>query len=274
LLRIGRWRCPASHPIFRDSGPVPETLFVFPRDSVWIQHEGSPRFVADANTVTYYNAGQCYRRGRLSAWGDRCEWFAFAPTAVAETLAAAEPAAIDRLDRPFPFSHGPADADRYLQQRLVVEHVTDERRPDSLYVEETMLELLGCVSALAYRQSANRFRLSRTPGAIDLAEAARDVISRRFVLDLSLDDIARAIGASVFHLARAFRKRTGFSLHAYRNQLRLRAALEALRDPRADLSRLALDLGFSSHSHFTMTFRRTFGRPPSEFRRTVAGGGS
>ncbi len=92
LLRIGRWRCPAAHPVFRDSGPVPETLFVFPRESVWIQHEGGRPFVADANTVTYYNAGQRYRRARLSAWGDRCEWFAFSLRAFAETLAAQEPA--------------------------------------------------------------------------------------------------------------------------------------------------------------------------------------
>jgi AraC-like DNA-binding protein len=59
-------------------------------------------------------------------------------------------------------------------------------------------------------------------------------------------------------------------MHGYRNQLRLRAALESLRDPRVDLSGLALDLGFSSHSHFTVMFRRSFGCPPSQFRRVVA----
>ena len=36
---------------------------------------------------------------------------------------------------------------------------------------------------------------------------------------------------------------------------------------RDDLTALALDLGFSSHSHFTAAFRRAFGRPPAEFRR-------
>jgi len=70
----------------------------------------------------------------------------------------------------------------------------------------------------------------------------------------------------VFHLARMFRSRTGFSLHAYRNQLRLRAALERLRDPGVDLIDIALDLGFSSHSHFTETFRRSFGKTPSAVR--------
>jgi len=58
-------------------------------------------------------------------------------------------------------------------------------------------------------------------------------------------------------------------LHAYRNQLRLRAALESLAERHADLTGIALDLGFSSHSHFTETFRRTFGRTPSSVRRSL-----
>ena len=69
---------------------------MFPREGVWIKHDGGEPFVADANTVTYYNKGQCYTRRKLSARGDQCEWFAVAPEAIAETLSAHEPAAIDR----------------------------------------------------------------------------------------------------------------------------------------------------------------------------------
>ncbi|TLZ02650.1 MAG: helix-turn-helix transcriptional regulator, partial [Gammaproteobacteria bacterium] len=36
-----------------------------------------------------------------------------------------------------------------------------------------------------------------------------------------------------------------------------------------DLSALSLDLGFSSHSHFSAAFQRTYGRTPSEFRRSL-----
>jgi AraC family transcriptional regulator len=268
LLRIGRWRCPATHPCFHDSGPVSETLFVFPRESVRIQHDGAAPFVADANTVTYYNAGQGYRRSRLSPWGDRCEWFAFSPAIVAESLATHEPAARDRPERPFRFSHGPADAESYLRQRLVFEHVSLERVPDRLFVEETMCDVLTRVTAIAYGRFGvmARRRQESTRREVDVAEAARDVIARRYRQHLSLDDIARSAGASVFHLARVFRKRTGFSLHQYRNQLRLRVALEQLEDAKTELSTLALDLGFSSHSHFTETFRRTFGRTPSSLR--------
>ena len=270
LVRVGRWRCPADHPQFLDSGPSSDALFAFPREGVWIEHEGRAPFVADANTVTYYNKGQCYRRRKLSARGDQCEWFAVASEAIAESLAAHDPAAIDRTQAPFPFTRGPSDPDSYLRQRMVFHHVSREANPDRLFVEEAVLSILGHVTQLAYQHGGApptpRVRRQRD---VDRIEAARDVIARRFRDNLSLSDIAREVESSVFHLARVFKARTGFSLHTYRNQLRLRAALERLHDRDVDLIDIAIDLGFSSHSHFTETFRRHFGGTPSVIRETL-----
>jgi AraC family transcriptional regulator len=76
------------------------------------------------------------------------------------------------------------------------------------------------------------------------------------------------VRVSVFHLCRTFRAVTGQTIHAYRTQLRLRAALERV-EYASDLSAVALDLGFSSHSHFTAAFRRAFGVTPSGVRRAL-----
>lgn len=53
----------------------------------------------------------------------------------------------------------------------------------------------------------------------------------------------------------------------YRYQLRLRLA-KAMQElvKYDDLTTLALDLGFSSHSHFGAMFRATYGDNPSAFR--------
>jgi AraC-like DNA-binding protein len=267
LVRVGRWRCPSDHPLFVDSGPSSDALFVFPREGVWIEHDGNDPFVADANTVTYYNKGQCYRRRKLSTRGDQCEWFAVAPETIAETLSAHEPAAIDRWQTPFPFTRGPSNPESYLRQRMVFQHVCSEATPDRLFVEEAVLSILADVTQLAYVQKRARpTARTRHRRNIDLIESARDVIARRFTDNLSLSDIAREIDSSVFHLARVFKVGTGVSLHVYRNQLRLRSAFERLHDPTVSLIDIALDLGFSSHSHFTETFRRSFARTPSAIR--------
>jgi AraC-like DNA-binding protein len=108
------------------------------------------------------------------------------------------------------------------------------------------------------------------PAHRDLADAAQAFLAREFARPLSLGDIADAVGASAFHLCRVFRAVTGVTLHQHREQLRLSAALERVEDG-DDLTVVALDLGYSSHSHFSAAFRRAYGRTPSSFRRGATG---
>jgi len=51
-------------------------------------------------------------------------------------------------------------------------------------------------------------------------------------------------------------------------RLRLARALDLIAQY-DDLSALGLDLGFSSHSHFSAAFRAVYGRTPSEFRQSA-----
>jgi AraC-like DNA-binding protein len=85
-----------------------------------------------------------------------------------------------------------------------------------------------------------------------------------------LAELGRRSGYSVFHLCRIFRERSGLTLHAWQDRLRLLTALEQVAEPGSELGEVALDLGYSSHSHFTTTFRRAFGLTPSAFRTTAS----
>jgi AraC-like DNA-binding protein len=100
----------------------------------------------------------------------------------------------------------------------------------------------------------------------DRAEAVKTYLASRLGERITLDEIAQAMHWSPFHLARVFQQRTGVPIHRYLTGLRLRASLERLADGASDLARLALELGFSSHSHFSDAFRREFGCAPSEVR--------
>lgn len=266
LLVVGRWRCPVDSPYFANSGPSRYDLCVFPRTGVWIRHEGHRPFVADPSVVTYYNAGHPYERRAIDPTGDRCEWFGVARHVLAELIGRRDDQ-IGPTSEVFSFTHGPCDRDSYFAQRAVFEHVCHTETPDTLFVEESMLTVFERTLTLARTQqtsspqSFGRRHPRRT--SADLAEAARAALARGYAGSWSLADLATSLGTSPFHLARVFRRHTGWSLHAYRTELRLRSALERLEDPRVDLADLALALGFSSHSHFTETFRRSFGLPPS-----------
>ena len=74
------------------------------------------------------------------------------------------------------------------------------------------------------------------------------------------------LGVTAPHLARSYRAVTGRPMHARLTALRLATAMGRLAEAAPDLTGLALDLGYASHSHFTEVFRRKVGVPPSAFR--------
>jgi AraC family transcriptional regulator len=263
-VAVGQFRCAPDDRLFADSGPSNAYCFVFPRTSVWIRHAGAAPFVAHPGLVTYYNEGQEYSRRPVSHDGDRAEWFAVAPGVLEESLACVAPHTLGRGRRIFRPAHGPSDPVTYLRQRQLVHRLRRHPGTDPLAVEEAVLGLLArvvCRQGGAPPPAPSRARR-------DLVEGAKVLLARTLSERVRVSDLAAQLGCSVFHLCRTFRSVEGTTMQAYRNDLRLRGTLEAMLDRQWDLSRVALDAGFSSHSHFTAAFRARFGETPSAVARS------
>ena len=84
----------------------------------------------------------------------------------------------------------------------------------------------------------------------------------------TLTDIAAELRVSPVYLTQVFQQAEGLPLYRYQLHLRLARALD-LVTRYDDLTALALDLGFSSHSHFSATFRKAYGYSPSVFKRSA-----
>lgn len=248
MVRVGSFRAHPSHPEFARAGQhVATPEFVFPRRAVRIHREDRAAFVADANQVVFYNPGDRYERSAVSEEGDRCEWFGV-------TAAAG-------LDRPFAHAVGPCDLGTYLMQRRIVVRLM-RGEVDDLQLDECVLELLARVQG-----PTPVLAVARPPKpAREWVAQVQEILALRAAEPWTLRQLGAAVGASPFALCRAFRALTGESLHRYRTGLRLRLALERLADPKSDLTGLAGDLGYSSHSHFSAAFRRAFGMTPAQFR--------
>lgn len=92
---------------------------------------------------------------------------------------------------------------------------------------------------------------------------------RCFSCDLSLQALANESGYSRVHFIRMFRAATGYSPHSYLLNLRLERARGLLRNPSLSLIDIALDCGFSSHSHMSRLFHTSVGITPSAYRRSL-----
>ncbi|MFN8061543.1 MAG: AraC family transcriptional regulator [Vicinamibacterales bacterium] len=264
VVTVGEFRCTVGHPRFEDSGRIRQDCFVFPRLAVAIEHEHEAPFVANAAVATFYNAGQAYRRLAISADGDRCDWFGVTREVALDVVSSIDPAMADRAGGPFGWTRGPVDARWCLDERAFMRCLRSGASIDDAAVEERVIWWLVELAGAGRRHLAPARALTRR--SRDAVHETERLLSEHWREPWSLADLSRAAGLSVYHLCRAFRQVTGRTIHQYREALRLRESLDALQRETRSITDIALDAGFSSHSHFTAAFRREFGRTPSQVR--------
>lgn len=210
--------------------------------------------VGDANQVLFVTDGETFRLGQPLPGG----YAELLVTPPAELLAELTGTTVSDLRQHALFRRRSRRADGRLQV-LRARFLHAISGGDDASADELLVELLRAALAAS--------PLVRVPGAATrrLLARSKEYVEAHLAEPIRLSDVARAVDASPAYLTDVFRCCEGLPLYRYVLQARLARALLEL--PRADdLTTLALDLGFSSHSHFTAAFRRAFAVTPSGFR--------
>lgn len=236
----------------------PVATIALVRSGSFVRRDRLGRHVADATRVVFFDPSEPYMVDHPAPGGDRCTSLSFPVATLREAVrhARGEP------ERLFSRTTLAGSAELHLTHR---ELLLAAKMKDAVMVEETALRLLQLCTA---GEREPRPRGATATRAAELAADAQVIIAGNYAGKLTLEDIAADLHVSPFRLCRAFRQATGGSLHQHVTRLRLAAALEKLPEYRERLTDLALDIGFSSHSHFTHAFHGYFGRTPSAWLRS------
>jgi len=277
ILKVDDYRCRRSR-----GGPAAEEHsgingIVLMRHGAFCQHFGRRNVTADVNQAVFFSKGSTYRVSHPADCGDRGTVFIPSSAVLNDIIRELDPSIDDRLERPFPFITGPCDSGVFWRHRELIQRleIAESDPLEPLWAEVTALQLVADVLEAAFARHGRcvlqvRRRSDTDADHADRAEAVKTYLASRMCERITLDGIARAVYTSPFHLARLFQQRTGMPVHRYLTLLRLRASLERLAEGENNLTALALELGFSSHSHFADAFRREFGRTPSDVRRNAS----
>ena len=261
LAGVSRWRC-----LERAHGRTVERrqwwrVVAFVHAGAYEVRDSRGRALVDPLHVAFFGPGDPYTTAHPCGFGDHGSALVLRDDLFHDLLRVRFPEAADDPRRLGPA--GPCPVPVLRRHRSLLRLVGAGAA--ELAVEE---ETIGIVDALL--AAAAEGRRGDAAGALlrqrDLSEATREILGREFRSPLRLGSIAARLQVTPAHLCRVFRRTTGWSIHRYLTHLRLRAALESLASGEEDLSGLAFDLGFSSHSHLTYAFRREFGVPPSAWR--------
>ena len=236
------------------------TELVFGYRGVYVRHLGRDQAVAEANQVLFFNASEGYRVSHPVPGGD------------ASLSLAIDEAQLRELAPTNFLCNGATLAFRRQRLRIdaraqtlvaLLRHSLRQKIAEPLEAESLAFTLvqraLGPRTAHAAGASVGRQRL---------VDRVKLVLSSDLARRWTLAEIAAEVRGSPVYLTQVFQQVEGLPLYRYQLRLRLARALYLLAQY-DDLTALSLDLGFSSHSHFSAAFREAYGRSPSEFRHSA-----
>ena len=87
---------------------------------------------------------------------------------------------------------------------------------------------------------------------------------------ITLDDVAGVVNMSNAHLCRLFKRQTGNNIFEYINVLRMKKAASLIEAGETYMREVASTVGIDDQFYFTRLFRKHFGMPPSEYRKTFS----
>jgi AraC-like DNA-binding protein len=236
------------------------TSLVYPYRGVFMRHVGRNDTVAEANQMLLFNAAQGYRISHPIDGGDACIDLSIDDALLAE-LAPKDQIQPGEL---FGFRRQRRRIDPRAQALVaLLRHGLHRKAAETLEAETLALTLV--------RRSLGE-RTSHVAGASvgrqKLVDRAKLALSSDLARRWTLAEIAAEVGVSPVYLTQVFQQVEATPLYRYQLRLRLARALDLLGQY-DDLTALGLELGFSSHSHFTSSFRQTYGQTPAEFQRAA-----
>jgi AraC-like DNA-binding protein len=241
------------------------THLVFPYRGLFMRHVGGTQSVADANHVLLFNGGQGYQVSHPASGGDACLSLSIAQPLLRELAPAA---LLQPRDEPVFRGQSLRIDERAQVLVALLRHSLRHGSIEALEAESLALTLV-CRSLGP--------RTAHAPGATrarqQLVDRAKLLLASDLTRRWTLAEIAAEVGGSPVYLTQAFQQVEGLPLYRYHLRLRLARALDRIADCE-DVAALALDLGFSSHSHFSAAFRQAYGRTPSEFRQVTLNPGA
>lgn len=231
-------------------------VVVLPFSGLFSKHDAPSRHVIGTPSHAVFIAADTpYRIGYPGAIGDRALILRFGDALAADDLGG--------HGREAPASGGLLPAEALMLRNLLCARLKSSEA-EEFEIEVCGLHLLS-MSLGAIRSADSSMQRPTEARWTRSLQRVKEAVAIAPANKWDVEKLARIALLSPFHLCRVFRRMTGTSVYGYVLRERLASTLDAVLDG-GDLTTIALDAGFASHSHFTARFRDFFGCTPVALR--------
>lgn len=103
-----------------------------------------------------------------------------------------------------------------------------------------------------------------------IVEKTLNYCDNNYMQKISLDTLAKKVGASKYYISRIFSSKIKMSFNDYINTLRVNASKRLLKHTKDSIEMISEEVGFSTVRSYNREFKRLFGISPSEYRKNKA----
>jgi len=163
------------------------------------------------------------------------------------------------------------EAVAHLVHHLRLDFATGSPQHD-LLAKVRLFEILVKILEVALNQDRHR----KTPDAKTdygrqrrewILGQAKSYIEDNFSRTVSLEEIAKHLRVSPYHLSHIFSAENDFSLFEFLTHLRMKKARSLLEEGKLTIAETAYAVGFNNSNYFTKVFHRYYGFPPTQLHR-------
>src|SRR5215468_8820101 len=213
-----------------------------------------------ANKLTFVPAGHFYREWHDTSTATRMTYLYLSPTKLHKSIDA------DTAYAPRAFFEDPILWATATKLKNVIESDQSESAP---YFDALASVLAHEISRSGQEELSWPTPATRGGLASWQRRAVTAYIEEHLDEQIPVVTLARLARLSQHHFCRAFKRSFGIPPHGYHLQRRMERAKVLLSDRANSITDVALILGYSFNSSFTLAFRKITGQTPSEFRRNV-----
>lgn len=96
-----------------------------------------------------------------------------------------------------------------------------------------------------------------------------DYMNENFTIGITCSELSKLMNIDKFSFIRNFKAQTGKTPYEYILDLKIEKAKKMLKSNKYNITEISMMCGFSSHSHFTSTFKKKTGISPTEYKTSL-----
>ncbi len=151
--------------------------------------------------------------------------------------------------------------------RLFLEELRYKQQGYEFMVENLSLLIVGNLIRQIKHNIPSRPRVSQSGAKEDIKKVV-DYMNENCTSGVSCTELSDLIKMGKHSFLRNFKAQTSKTPYEYLLDLKIEKAKKMLKSNEYNITEISLMCGFSSHSHFTSTFKKKIGMSPSEYRNS------